>query len=120
PTVFLNHFPLGTRFYGDLAGFPIIATLSGHWHSSRVYQEGDTVHYNTPTLCFGGIDQSPRGYRLCSYRNGALRTEWRALGVKGDFKGIGARPHPENVAGRVTLLGGAAPRAAAGGWPLFG
>ena len=119
PTVILHHYPVGSEFYDPLKAYPIIATLSGHWHSSRVYRDGGTIHYNTPSLCFGGIDESPRGYRLCRYRNGVLTTTFRALGTKRSFRGIGAMPHPENEAGRVERFAGDPPRPAAD-WALLG
>ena len=118
PVVFLLHHPWGREFYGRWQGYPILASLTGHWHSARVHRDGKTVHYNTPTLCFGGIDQSPRAYRLCTYRDGALTTEVRALVAPGRFPGISFQPPPDNRTGRVDRLGGELP-IMGGDWPLF-
>ncbi len=120
PIIFLIHYPLGQAFYDPLKPYPILATLSGHWHSSRVFQDGNTVHYNTPTLCFGGIDESPRGYRLCTYQNGAFSTVFRALGATGNFWGLGAMPHPDNLLGQVAQQPGVTLPQAAADWPLLG
>ena len=91
PVVVLIHFPWGDRFYQQFRDHNIIATFSGHWHCARVYDDASTVHYNTPTFCFGGIDQSPRAYRFCTVREGRLSSEIRALDVK-PFRGASFRP----------------------------
>jgi len=118
PVVLLNHYPWGSEFYGQWRQFPLIATLSGHWHSTRLFVDGQTVHYNTPNFSFGGIDQSPRAYRLFTYEDGRLRVETRALVPAGVFAGITFRPHPDNVAGVVQPPGAVRPRVDAE-WPLF-
>ena len=77
--VVINHFPWGREFYDQWHGNGIVAVLSGHWHASRRHADGDTVHYATPSLCFGGIDQSQRGYRLFHWRSDGLQSETRVL-----------------------------------------
>ena len=47
PVVIINHYPWGSEFYDQWKAYPIIATLSGHWHSTRLFIDGRTVHYNT-------------------------------------------------------------------------
>ena len=116
PVVFLVHFPWGISFYDAFVDDDIIASLSGHWHSTRSFRHGNTMHYNTPTLCFGGIDQSPRAYRLCTFRDGQLETEIRALDHSGDFAGISFEP--DNKAGEVIVSGGALPEPG-GDWSLY-
>ena len=101
PVIVINHFPWGGEFYNQWKAYPIIATLSGHWHSCRLFVDGGTVHYNTPSLGFGGIDQSPRAYRLFTYEQGKLRSESRALVSPQVFSGISLRPAPDNVLGVV-------------------
>ena len=101
PVVIINHYPWGSEFYDQWKAYPIIATLSGHWHSTRLFIDGRTVHYNTSSLGFGGSDQSPRAYRLFSYECGKLKAESRALVSSGIFSGISFRPSPDNVAGSV-------------------
>ena len=118
PVVIINHFPWGSEFYDQWKSYPIIATLSGHWHSSRLYVDGGIVHYNTPSLGFGGIDQSPRAYRLFTYEQGRLKTESRALVPSGIFSGISFRPHPDNLPGVVQRFGATNP-APDEEWPLF-
>lgn len=91
PVVVLIHFPWGDHFYDSFRDHNIIATFSGHWHCARVYDDAPTIHYNTPTFCFGGIDQSPRAYRFCTVREGTLTSEIRALDAK-PFRGASFRP----------------------------
>ena len=101
PIIFVNHFPWGDEFYAQWTAYPIVATLSGHWHSTRMHRDDKTTHYNTPSLGFGGIDQSPRGYRYCTWSQGQLHSETRALVAPSVFSGISFRPHPDNAAGQV-------------------
>lgn len=101
PVVIVNHYPWGSEFYDQWKAYPIIATLSGHWHSTRLFVDGQIVHYNTPSLGFGGSDQSPRAYRLFSYECGKLTAESRALVSSEVFSGISFRPSPDNVSGGV-------------------
>ena len=84
PIIFLTHWVLDDAFYRPLvqAGYHILASLSGHWHSSRRYlsAENNIIHYTTPALSFGGIDYSPRGYRLLHYnKDSKLTTESRSI-----------------------------------------
>ena len=101
PIIFINHFPWGDEFYAQWRAFPIVATLSGHWHSTRRYHDGQATHYNTPSLGFGGIDQSPRAYRLFTWSKANLQSETHALVPPDTFSGISFRPHPDNTAGQV-------------------
>ncbi len=118
PVVIINHYPWGSEFYDQWKAYPIIATLSGHWHSTRLFVDGQTVHYNTPSLSFGGGDQSPRAYRLFTYEGGRLKAESRALVSSEIFSGISFRPPRENVAGVVHRFEGNLPQPGAD-WHLF-
>ena len=99
PVVIINHYPWGSEFYDQWKAYPIIATLSGHWHSIRLFVDGQTAHYNTPSLGFGGGDQSPRAYRLFTFEGGRLKSESRALVSSEIFSGITFHPPADNVAG---------------------
>ena len=106
PIILINHFPWGEEFYAQWHDFPLAATLSGHWHSSRRVTDGKTIHYTTPSLSFAGIDQSPRAYRLCTWSAGQLHSETHALVSHNVFPGISFRPHPDNTAGRIDRYSG--------------
>jgi outer membrane protein assembly factor BamB/predicted phosphodiesterase len=88
PIILLIHYQLPDSFYEPLKPYRIVATLSGHWHTSRLYHDGKIAHFNTPSLCFGGIDYSPRTYRVFSWNGTALRCETVHL----------KRPQPANPA----------------------
>lgn len=75
PIIFLVHHQLHASFYEQLRPFHIVATLSGHWHSSRLYHDGRIEHFNGPSLCFGGIDYSPRAYRVFRWDGTKLNCE---------------------------------------------
>lgn len=118
PVILINHFPWGDDFYRQWRDFPLIATLSGHWHTSRIYPDGNITHYNTPPLGFGGIDHSPRAYRIFTYKDNRLTSEIRALVPKDVFTGIGFRPAPDNKSGRVDRYSESMPTPD-GHWPMF-
>ena len=99
PVVIINHYPWGSEFYDQWKAYSIIATLSGHWHSTRLFVDGQTAHYNTPSLGFGASDQSPRAYRLFTYERGKLNAESQSLVSSETFSGISFRPSADNVAG---------------------
>ncbi|MCW2166430.1 PQQ-like domain-containing protein [Microbacterium hydrothermale] len=40
-----------------------IAAFSGHWHTSRVVRVDGTLHVNSPTTFFAGLDYTPPAYR---------------------------------------------------------
>jgi outer membrane protein assembly factor BamB len=82
PIIFLSHRPLRSDFFDELQEYPIIATLSGHWHTSKLYQYGKIHHYNSPPVSFGGIDYSPRGYRLFTWTGTKLELESVRLNQK--------------------------------------
>ncbi len=98
PTVLVNHFPWGDEFYSQWAGAELVAVLSGHWHSSRRYEAGGIVHYATPSLCFGGIDQSCRGYRLFTWTGNSLRSQTRTITPRPLWPGIDTGAAGEPVA----------------------
>jgi outer membrane protein assembly factor BamB len=115
PVVMLIHFPWGNTFYDQFKDDNIIATFSGHWHCARIFQSGSTTHYNTPTFCFGGIDQSPRAYRFCTVRDGVLTSEIRALDSS-RFQGASFRPTSDD---RTPISVGSSAPKPDGDWAQF-
>ncbi len=61
--------PGESKFLGD---YKASAVFTGHWHGSRVCKKYGVWDINTPPLRFGGIDRSPRGFRLVRIKNGKL------------------------------------------------
>ena len=73
-----QHYPPGEK----LLNLKVQAIFSGHWHSSRVVPCGSTLSVNTPSLRFGGIDTSPRGFRLITCPAGKLLLDSEYSGCK--------------------------------------
>ncbi len=84
--VVVVHTPPPAAFLHALSQYNVRLLLHGHWHSSKVFSYGDMVVAAAPPVCFGGIDTSPRGYRLVRFRekDAVLRAGvLRAAGVSG-------------------------------------
>ncbi|MHB9131533.1 MAG: metallophosphoesterase, partial [Armatimonadota bacterium] len=81
---FFQHYPPDARLMALLAPFNVKAIYSGHWHSSKFFSTGpDGIKsINSPSLSFGGIDVSPRGFRVTTFADGKMTLESRAGGVK--------------------------------------
>jgi outer membrane protein assembly factor BamB/predicted phosphodiesterase len=81
--------------------------LHGHWHSSRVFNFGETVVASSSSFCFGGIDTRPRGCRLVSFSPQGIRTALhaRVRTAKGKSESnYSTQPQPARQApARVTL-----------------
>jgi len=108
PVIFLTHDQLPAAFYEQLGEFRIVATLSGHWHSSRLYHDGRIAHFNGPSLCFGGIDYSPRAYRLFTWEGERLMCETIPLRkptglLASPARKLSAAPWPVALRGEVHL-----------------
>lgn len=53
------------------------AIFSGHWHGRREREYKGILDVNSSTLRFGGIDRSPRGFRIIHVDGQRMRCEWR-------------------------------------------
>ena len=65
--VVVVHTPPPGSFLRELSRHNVRLVLHGHWHSSKVFSFGDMVVAAAPPVCFGGIDTSPRGYRVARF-----------------------------------------------------
>jgi outer membrane protein assembly factor BamB/predicted MPP superfamily phosphohydrolase len=115
PVIIINHFPWGREFYDQWECCGIVAVLSGHWHSSRRHDTGGTVHYATPSLCFGGIDQSRRGYRLFTWSEQGLQSQMRIFEPKPLWPGVAALP----MASPIEPAAPAVEKPLQADWPQF-
>jgi outer membrane protein assembly factor BamB len=80
PVVVLTHFPETEEFYRSRFGdVRLLASLSGHWHATRLWTDGDTRHWTSSTVGFGGIDYTPRGYRVVEVDANGVRSSWRTV-----------------------------------------
>lgn len=65
--VVVIHTPPPVSFLEALSRYNVSLVLHGHWHSSKVFSYKEMVVAATPPFCFGGIDTSPRGYRVLRF-----------------------------------------------------
>ncbi|MBL8994128.1 MAG: PQQ-binding-like beta-propeller repeat protein, partial [Spirochaetia bacterium] len=91
PIILLPHRPLTNVFFKTLKRFPIKACISGHWHSSRLFESEGIFHATCPSLSFGGIDFSPRSYRVFHWNGTELTCETFPLS-KPASSGVNADP----------------------------
>ena len=73
------HTPPPVSFLEALSRYNVRLVLHGHWHSSKVFSYKEMVVAATPPFCFGGIDTSPRGYRVARFGEEETEVEIRAL-----------------------------------------
>ena len=53
------------------------AIFSGHWHGRRERMYKGILDVNSATFRFGGIDRSPRGFRIVHVNGDTINCEWR-------------------------------------------
>lgn len=80
-----QHYPPTAQMMALLSRFNTVAVYTGHWHSSKTVAHGEHEHailsVTSPTLRFGGIDTSPRGFRVTTFKGGKMALESRYGGV---------------------------------------
>lgn len=118
PVVVCTHFPEDRQFYASrFGGVRLVASLSGHWHGLRVWTDGEARHWTSSTLGFGGIDYSPRGYRVIEVDGDGARSAWETIDaprarrrVTGAAAVVGSRlavaVEDPDGGGAVRMLGG--------------
>ncbi len=80
PVVVCTHFPETREFYATrFGGVRLVASISGHWHGTRVWHDGEAHHWTSSTLGFGGIDFTPRGYRVFEVDATGARSRWETV-----------------------------------------
>jgi outer membrane protein assembly factor BamB/predicted MPP superfamily phosphohydrolase len=91
PVALLMHTPPSVQFLDELGDHNLKLVLCGHWHSAKVHEyRGITVAATQP-LPYGGIDTTPRGYRLLSFKGGRFESELVALAEGSPREGVGGR-----------------------------
>jgi outer membrane protein assembly factor BamB len=107
-----QHYPPEPRLMKLLTRYHTRAIFTGHWHGSRVFTSSGIVYVNTPPLRFGGIDQSPCGSRMVTFKHGQILLDdvYPELGPRDAWASRLARPRP--AADAATPLPGA-------DWPMF-
>ena len=66
PWILLFHDQPGASILDGLPWQPL-AAFSGHWHTSRVVRVGQTLHVNSPTTFFAGLDYTPPAFRRVTW-----------------------------------------------------
>jgi outer membrane protein assembly factor BamB len=87
-----------------------IATFSGHRHTSRVVRVDGTLHVNTPTPLFAGLDFSPPSFRVVRWDGESISLDTRSLARTGLEKatfsvGEAAPSRADNTLWRIQLPG---------------
>ncbi|HEY8216993.1 MAG TPA: PQQ-binding-like beta-propeller repeat protein [Acidimicrobiia bacterium] len=80
PVVVCTHFPEDREFYRSRFGrVRLVGSISGHWHGTRAWHDGEARHWTSSTLGFGGIDYTPRGYRVVEVDARGARSRWETI-----------------------------------------
>jgi outer membrane protein assembly factor BamB len=79
------------------------AVFSGHWHGRRERRYKDVLDINSAPLRFGGIDRSPRGFRIIRVEGDQMNCEWR-VGNQSRRLEIVHPPIDGQIAGRDVLV----------------
>ncbi len=74
PVVFLTHDLMPSSFFDGLDGH-VVASFSGHWHTSRVVEADRVLHVNTAPATFGGLDYSPAHWRIATWDGARITVE---------------------------------------------
>jgi|GEM_PF-858266 len=74
--LFFQHYPPSPEQLDLLAKYNIRAVFSGHWHSNKILRYQNIMAYNTPPFRFGGIDNSPAGFRLVTIDQDTIYTKY--------------------------------------------
>ena len=75
PTMLFLHEPPTCSFLDRMVSTSVFAVLHGHWHSCKAHTYRGIQILHTSCLAYGGIDGSPRGGRLISFRRGRMTTQ---------------------------------------------
>ena len=111
--VLVQHTPPPAAMLARLSRYPLRLVLHGHAHTSKVWFYGQTVVLGTPTLCFGGIDSRPRGFRHVRFTDQGVRAHLVALPAA-------ERPPAAKAPGEITLDNAAQPLRRRWQWQLPG
>ena len=79
-TVVLMHPSPSVELLEQLADHKVSLVLHGHTHISKVFEYSGITVASLPPLCFGGIDTTPRAYRIVRFANEGFELELRPLG----------------------------------------
>ncbi|HOF87476.1 MAG TPA: PQQ-binding-like beta-propeller repeat protein, partial [Armatimonadota bacterium] len=107
-----QHFPPTAAQMALYRTYRARAVFSGHTHSNRVFRDGDILYVNTPPFIRGGLDFSPRTYRVVTFTGGRIALESYASGF-GTHRLAETDPALPHASGRLPAV---RPRR---DWPMF-
>ena len=61
--IIFQHYAPDEAQFELLEKYSVKAIFSGHWHSNKIFYHRGITSYSTPPFRFGGIDNSPAGFR---------------------------------------------------------
>jgi outer membrane protein assembly factor BamB len=91
-----------------LASLGVMYLFTGHWHANRRVAREGLVEWGTQAFVMGGIDQSPAGYRIVTFNDGAPTVEHRERLVHGHLDAVFPQAGSCAPAGGFALLAAAA------------
>ena len=75
--VVFRHYPPGPDQFKAFEGRKLLAYFSGHWHASHAKRRDGALDITTAPPNKGGIDHSPRGYKMVTVNDDGIQTEYR-------------------------------------------
>ncbi len=81
-----QHYPPTQNQVEILCHKNVKAFFTGHWHSNKIFRHEGLYSYNTPPFRFGGIDNSPAGYRMITLEADSIYTQFRYLTPQKHFE----------------------------------
>lgn len=75
-----QHFPPTAAQMARYQAYHARAVFCGHTHANRVFKDGETLYVNTPCFSGGGLDLSPRTYRVVTFTDGHISLDSYATG----------------------------------------
>ncbi|OPZ86235.1 MAG: Serine/threonine-protein kinase AfsK [bacterium ADurb.Bin429] len=98
-----QHFPPTTAQMALYKTYHARAVFSGHTHANRVFRDGETLYVNTPPFFGGGLDFSPRTFRVVSLKGNQISLESYASGF-GQHSLAETGPSPAESPARMTAV----------------
>lgn len=74
--IVFQHYPPDQAQMEMLAQYSTRAIFSGHWHSNKIFYQRGITSFSTPPFRFGGIDNSPAGFRTFSLQADSVISEY--------------------------------------------
>ncbi len=87
-----RHYPPTKDELDFLKKYPVKAIFSGHWHSNKILNYAGITCYNTPPFRFGGIDNSPAGFRSITLEPDSIHSQYRFISIEKQIQVVSPVP----------------------------